>query len=233
MKVKPGRLAAAAVAAALAIAALSQGADASSTGRRPAAGPPAAAFGLPAALVKAGRWETINGRRVWGVPLNLRIDRHGGPVAHMANVWTTKLQNYGTGLCISSYPGYHGAHMHQYKCNGGNNQTWHYIYDPEGAYWEFWNRGDGYCMNNYQGRNVDYNPQIMWGCDEGSLVPIEHSIGGSAVGGYLIHTEKGVGQWSGYCLSSMGRRTEGTEIQLAVCNINAPNQSWASSAALG
>jgi hypothetical protein len=69
----------------------------------------------------------------------------------------------------------------------------------------------------------------MWGCDEGAAIPESYSVGGSAVGGYLIHTAKGVGQTSAYCLSSIGRTNEGSEVQLAVCNIHSANQSWAAS----
>src|SRR5690242_3000241 len=232
MKVKPRGLVAAAAVAGVAIVALTtQGADASTTtARGRAAGPPAAAYGLPAAWLKAGRWETLKGRRVWSVPLTLRVGRHGRPVAHVASTWSpSKLQNYGTGLCISSYPAYQGAHVHQYACNGSNNQSWRYLYDPGAAIFELWNYGDGYCMDNYQGRNATYNPQIMWDCGQGSAVPLAHSVGGSAVGGYLIHTSSAIGQWSGYCISSMGNQAEGSEVQLAVCNINAANQSWATS----
>ncbi len=133
---------------------------------------------------------------------------------------------------MSSYPDTKGSDVEEYTCNGSKNQSWDYAFSAglgaEGN-WEFISVGAPYCLDNYQTKFTDGNPQILWGCTSGSAIPLIYGVGISHVsGGYAIHTEQDYGEVSKYCLTSY----YAPKIEEYICNTYSANQAF-SGATLG
>jgi hypothetical protein len=149
---------------------------------------------------------------------------------HASAYFESRIYNAGAGLCLSSL-GTHtdGAPAEDESCNGSANQTW--VAAPASAGGEILqNQGDGWCLNNYQGIFGNGNPQTMWPCNNsGGPSNYKQSyviFGSHAVGGdYSIETVTSSDNVSGYCLSSYGYTSPGSEIYEFGCNTSA-NQAW-------
>lgn len=215
-------------AVALAVLVCAQGAIAKKQERRTADrhAIPSFARALPPALARTGHWATFHGRRIWEIPLTLQMTRSGTPVAKAANA-SSQLSNLTTGLCLSGYPTTLGSQMTQWYCNGSQNQQWYLFFNFSfGNTWELLN-GDGYCMDNYQNRTTDNNPQINWSCTNGSTIPLTKWVGVSNWSGYyLIHNDKLEGTPSNECVSGLGHGN-GTGIVQWLCNRGSSNQAFA------
>lgn len=174
-------------------------------------------------LKKRARWTILDGRRVEVA------SPAGSPVAHASAVPWGQLRNAGDGLCMSSYPDQSGAQATQWNCNGSANQHWVFIHDGPG--WGLANQGmvngsQTWCLDDYQGRQSDGNPEIMWPCYASWSWAIDTTQGGSAVGNdVLLHTDGGQGH---YCVTSFPGTSSGSGLSEWLCNIHSANQAFTS-----
>lgn len=176
--------------------------------------------------LRGARWINVHGRWVFGVPLTIHPGRTDATVAQVP--WKD-LQNLGTGLCMSAWPDKKGQPATQQRCNGSLNQQWVYGWDGPGL--ALINAGMGYgtttewCLDNYQGRLSNGNPQIMWPCRAKPWTwAINYYQGGSAfTDGVLIHTNS----WHGnYCVTTLGSTTVGSPMEEWLCNKYSRNQAF-------
>lgn len=200
---------------------VAQVAFAHATGSRAAERP---ADAVTSELLKSGRFVRIHGKRVWGVPLTLQVNNSGRMTARPdfcgGAGCSSTVQNYSSGLCMTSLGGGQGADVEQWACNPGSaNQQWLYYAGDGGP--ELLNGGDNLCMDDYQGRVSDNNPQIMWPCN--ASWPENYTTGSSGYSGwYLLH----LSFYYNYCASGLGLNYDGAPVQLFTCGLDNPNQSW-------
>lgn len=142
--------------------------------------------------------------------------------------YASRLYNAGSGTCMSSR-GTHsgGADAVLWACNGSTNQTWvNTVKNSGGSTFE--SDGDDWCLNNYQGKSANNNPQTMWPCDGGSYKQVYYVYGSRVAAGYYnIETVNSSGHITGYCLTSFGNRNSGAIVEEYACNNDLPNQAWA------
>jgi hypothetical protein len=169
----------------------------------------------------AGHYARLDGQRVFMLakPFPVR--------ARASNLGNQFLNDHGPGnMCMSSFGRPAGGYAAINQCIFSANQAWDVFVSTNG--WGLENLGDGLCLNNYQGRRQNYNPQNMERCDPSDLKQnygLQYNSGG-----FIMQTNSGVQVGggvgpSGYCISDLGYTLNNSTVVEYVCNFN-NNQTW-------
>jgi hypothetical protein len=179
-------------------------------------------LGLSPSLMKSARWITLkDGKRVYGVPMTVRVSG-GKLLAHPASYggcgYCTARVNYGSGMCMSSYPNSQGSGVDQFSCNNSANQEWVYATLTDGEPYLFAYNSNNLCLNNYGFSFSNGNQMALWSCDSSST-SMWFGAGASNYGGYdLIHLFQGFGTWSHQCLTVLPGRPSGSAVEEWTCD---------------
>jgi hypothetical protein len=134
------------------------------------------------------------------------------------------LQNAGSGLCVTVYPGsplLNGADVVQFGCHGWYEQWWKPVYVGNG-YYHFVNYGSGKCLDVRDGVNADRTPVQQWDCT--STPGMAWKAPNGLTDGIVTRLTSRIG---GRCLDVRdGSLAEFAVIQIYRCTANNYAQQW-------
>jgi hypothetical protein len=179
-------------------------------------------LGLSPSLMKSARWITLkDGTKVYGVPMTIKVSG-GKLLAHPAsfgnNPYATARVNYGSGMCMSSYPNTQGSGVDQFAYNNSANQEWIYATYTDNEPYLFAYNANNLCLNNFGFSFSNGNQMALWSCSSSSIA-MWFGAGASNYGGYeLIHLFQSFGAWSHQCVTTLPGRPSGSAVEEWTCD---------------
>lgn len=185
-----------------------------------------------AGIMKSARWITLrDGRKVWGVPLSLRLNR-GRIDAHAAS-WGTcyycsERANLGSGMCMSSYPNVQGPYVSEYDCNNSANQEWIYVTETDYMPYLVAYNSNNLCLNNWGFGFSNGNRMGLYSCNSASIAMwfVAEGSDWENYGYYLLHLYQAFGTPSNQCVTTLPGRPSGGPVDEWTCDPGSSWQAW-------